>query len=331
MNLINFILSLSIANSNYTDRIKKFNFNNVCSSLSAKLIKDKLNVTETKKIEFSDANSNYTNKIKKFDFNSICGNLSIKLMKDKLNVIKTEKIEFSSIRPYEFDCVWSLGMHCRPAHYIEKYNLRYQAAPFDWMMKYSLQEVIYQIKTGFKNFFSEIEDITPKNSKASHRIVKDKNGQTVSRHHFPKKVSAEEHKKTFRDTMIKRAKKVDNIIRHSKSVCFIREDESNNLSDVIDFGRQISQMYKNLDNIVIFYIIDSKEENLKKATKITFDNVTIISVHINDVLVNKNRKKYKNWKGNPDKWKNYVMKFISTSENFRRNFLVASLSKIIKT
>lgn len=282
-------------------------------------------------LSLSIANSNHVNKVTNFNLSDRYNNFLIKSIENNLDIIKTENVKFSDIHPYEFDCVWSLGMHCRPAHYIQLYGLRFQAAPFDWMDKTSLKEIINQKKTNFENFFSEIEDITPKNSKLDHRMIKDKKGKTVAMHHFPKNISPEKYKKTFRDMMIKRANKVDKIMKNSKSVGFIREDESNNLSDVIDFGKQISQMYKNLDNIVIFYIINSKDENLKNATKTTFDNVTIISVKLNDVPLDKNGKEYKSWKGNPNKWKNYVMKFISPSEKLKRDIVEASLNKVVKT
>lgn len=282
-------------------------------------------------LSLSIVNSNHVNKTTSFNLSNRYNNFVIELMKDKLNVIKTKKIKFSDIRPYEFDCVWSLGMHCRPAHYIQLYGLRFQAAPFDWMDKTSLKEIINQKKTNFENFFSEIEDITPKNSKSEHRKILDKKGKTVAMHHFPKSISAENYKKTFHDMMVKRANEVDEIMKNSKNVGFIREDEFYNLDNVIEFGKQISQIYKNLDNIVIFYIINSKEENLKKATKTIFDNVTIISIKLNDVSTVKNGKEYKSWKGNPDKWKNYVMKFISPSEKLKRDIVEASLNKLVKT
>lgn len=271
-------------------------------------------------------NSNSDNKIQKLNFDNISNDFLIKLTKNNSNIIKTEKIKFSDMHPYELDCVWSLGMHCRPAHYIEKYNLRFQAAPFDWMIGYSLQEVIKQIKTGFKDFFSEIEDETQKNDSTNHRSVRDKNGNTLSIHHFPKNISAENYKKTFRDMMIKRANKLDNIIKNSKNIGFIYESKKENLDEIVDFGKQISQIYKNLDNIIIFHIINSKDEDLKEVVKTTFDKVTIISIKLNDV----NKKDRKDWKGNPYKWHNYVMKFISSSKIFEQNVVKSKLSRIIK-
>ena len=272
-------------------------------------------------------NSNFIDAIKKVNFTNKYNNFTIKLIKSELNIIKTEKIKFSKINPYEFDSVWSIGMHCRPAYYIEKYNLRFQAAPFDWMMKYSLQEIINQIKSKFENFFSNIEDITPKNSKSDHRMVKDKIGKTVSIHHFPRNVSAENYKKTFRNMMIKRPNRMDSIIKSSKNIGFIYENKVNNLNEIINFGKQISQIYKNLDNVVIFHIINSKDENLKEAEKTISDKVTVISIKLNDVPLDKNGREYESWKGNPDKWKNYVMKFIFPSKTLKQNIFDSLLNK----
>lgn len=73
-------------------------------------------------LSLSIANSNHVNKVTNFNLSNRYNNFVIELMKDNLDVVKSKKVKFSDICPYEFDCVWSLGMHCRPAHYIEKYN-----------------------------------------------------------------------------------------------------------------------------------------------------------------------------------------------------------------
>ena len=205
------------------------------------------------------------------------------------------------------DCVFSIGKNCRPAHYLNEFNLRFQASPFDWMMKYSLDEVINQMRNNYNSFFEEIEDLTGKNSKSAYRVVDDKNGRTRSLHHFPMKKSAKEHLPIFRSMMQERGKKVDSILNGAASIGFLYESDNDNSDALIEFGTKINELYPK-KKVTIFNIVNAVPSDEASEgscdLKNVNENLTIIKIQFNDNLFDKEGNKL--WKGNKEKWHKYV-------------------------
>ena len=227
------------------------------------------------------------------------------------NIIKGDK--------FPVDCIFSIGTHCRPAHYLRKHGFRFQAAPFDWMMKYSLDEVAKQFKSKFKYFFANIEDITEEDQPSTHRTVRDLVGSTVSIHHFPKDVPANEYLATFRETMIRRAEKVDQIIEDSNCVGFLYESNFDDSDKIMRFGEEIKKLYPN-KQIIIFNIVDSKENipTCLYSVNSTIENLTIVKIEFNDVPDDKNLNENDNWQGNASKWEKYVLPHIVASDKLKQ-------------
>ena len=80
------------------------------------------------------------------------------------------------------DCIFSVGPACRPAQWLRKTHKRFQAAPFDWMMKYSLDTVTHCFKNKFSDFFSDVE--ATGEIIGNERVVRDKKNNIVSMHHL---------------------------------------------------------------------------------------------------------------------------------------------------
>ena len=232
------------------------------------------------------------------------------------------KKEVTKFDKFPVDCIFSIGTHCRPAHYLEKYKLRFQASPFDWMMKYSLDEVINQLKNKFVHFFEDIEDITPENSKSAHRTVRDKIGKTVSIHHFPMDISAEDYLKTFRETMIRRGEKIDQIIRNSQHIGFVYENNFDNSDKIIEFGKEIDELYPN-KQVVIFNIINLKEKipTCLYSVNHVSENLIEVKIQFRDVPVDKDGNEYDSWRGNESKWVKYVLDHIIASNKLNQRLL----------
>lgn len=217
----------------------------------------------------------------------------------------TEKKELPH---FKVDCVFSLGKHCRPAHHIDKHGMRFQAAPFDWMMSYSLDEVLKQIESKFKHFFDNIEEVPDDRKNPEHKIVKDKDGNTISMHHFPLDKDIKDYKKEFSSIMQKRFKKVDSIIKKSDSVAFICE-RNISFDELFDFAKKFSKIYEKdgkKKKIVIFNIVDSDFglEKFKYEMQ-SCENIDIVQFYFCD--------KSENWKGNYKHW-NTVMSFIKLTD-----------------
>ena len=240
---------------------------------------------------------------------------------NKLKINSEKKV--NKFNKFPVDCIFSIGTHCRPAHYLQKYNLRFQASPFDWMMKYSLDEVINQLRNKFAHFFEDIKYITPESSMENpefeHRFVKDKVGNTVSMHHFPKDKSAEDYLPTFRETMIRRGKKVDQIIKDSNRIGFLYENNFDNSSKIIEFGKKFNKLYPN-KQVIIFNIVNLKEKiptclySVNNVSK----NLTVVTIQFHDVPVNKNGDEYASWIGNESKWNRYVLPHIVASDKLNQ-------------
>ena len=236
---------------------------------------------------------------------------------------KSYEIQINKSNKFPVDCIFSIGRSCRPAHYLRTYNLRFQAAPFDWMMKYSLDEVINQLENKFAHFFEDIEDITKENSKGDskfeHRFVKDKIGNTVSMHHFPKDISAEDYLPTFRETMIRRGERVDQIIKDSSRIGFLYWNDFDNFSKIVEFGKKFNKLYPN-KQVVIFNIVNLKEKIptcLYSVNNIS-KNLTVVTIQFHDVPINKNGEEYNSWKGNESKWDKYVLPRIVASDKLKQ-------------
>lgn len=235
------------------------------------------------------------------------------------NFKKSYEKKVNKFNKFPVDCIFSIGIDCRPAHYLQKYNLRFQASPFDWMMKYSLDEVINQLRNKFAHFFEDIKDITKDNSKFEHRFVKDKVGNTMSMHHFPKDKSAEDYLPTFRETMIRRGKKVDQIIKDSNRIGFLYENDFDNYSKIVEFGKKFNKLYPN-KQVVIFNIVNLKEKvptclySVNNVSK----NLTVVTIQFHDVPVDKNGKEYESWRGNESKWNRYVLPRIVVSDKLNQ-------------
>ena len=58
----------------------------------------------------------------------------------------------------KYDIFLSGGPACRPAYYLQKYELRKSAHPLDWQI-YNLETEIHLYKTKFNDFFEEYKDL----------------------------------------------------------------------------------------------------------------------------------------------------------------------------
>ena len=53
----------------------------------------------------------------------------------------------------DYDCVYSLGMDCRPRHTLRKLDLKSRRGPFDWIAGRSVAALIEALETGCKKVF----------------------------------------------------------------------------------------------------------------------------------------------------------------------------------
>ena len=232
------------------------------------------------------------------------------------------------------DCIFSVGPACRPAQWLRKTHKRFQSAPLDWMMKYSLGTAMHCFKNRCADFFEDVRatgEIIGEN-----RVVVDKKNGIVSMHHFSKNASAEEGKWGFRDKMLRRARKVDQIFKNSRSIILIANRQKDSLDDFKRFVNDFSKLYPDR-NIALINIHSNNSNTVTKET--LYEGIAATSEKKSKKTKSgvKNRKQNKNkrkklrviqynfndssssWEGNPSGWM-YVMNDIElTDKNFDKN------------
>ncbi len=210
----------------------------------------------------------------------------------------------------EVDCIFSVGSACRPAQYLREHGFRFQAAPLDWMMKYSLETVSHLIETKFTAFFEKIEKI-PNEICGNHIAVKDTKNEITSVHHFKKDNCLEEEHKKFREMMLGRANKVDEIFKKSDSIGLICNRQKTTLKEFKRFIRKFSKVYPkkkitlinirsdDVEGMVQNVLFESKNKNLKILEFVFLESDA-------------------KWTGNADAWKE-VMSSIKLRKKIFKN------------
>ncbi len=209
------------------------------------------------------------------------------------SIPETEKITLN--------CIFPLGEACRPSYHLQKNGLRFQAAPLDWMMKYSLKTALNLFETRFSNFFVNIKDV-PNKFVNNCRVVNDVQNNVQCVHHFDKKVSLKEGQQKFRETMLRRAKKVDNIFKNSQSIGFICNRPKESCESLLNFACGFEKIYPG-KQITLINVIDKNVEDISKQIIYEKENIKIIQYTFCDVPLEPDNQKHPTWKGDPQKWK----------------------------
>ena len=222
------------------------------------------------------------------------------------------------------DIFISLGPACREAHYLRDENLRLASFPLDWMLDYSLETVIHLFKTGFSDFFTDIEEGEYIRKNNNYCIIDTKNHIT-SLHHFSRKMSIQDAKKAFHTTMQKRYKHLDDYLKQAETICFIcNRIYADSCSDeLVNFLKEFDKIYPNktvtLVNINKKDISDIKIAKRQVAPNLLIKEYTFKDIHINGDNPEIN---YDRWRGNEKIWRQLVkkMKLTNKFKSMKRTF-----------
>ncbi len=233
------------------------------------------------------------------------------------NTSAVEKFSSSNVDENKFECeancVLSIGQNCKSAYHIQRCGKRFQASPLDWMRDYSLDTALHLFKTKFLDFFDEVQEIGvyynyEKNIYEKH--VKDTKNEILSVHHFSAyKPLNEEHKK-FREIMLNRASKIDNILNDSDSIALLYSHECMDSKfpedgKLTEFLKEFSKIYANKKIFLIVTKIDTVND-IEKKVLFEEHNLKIIKFTFRDCG--------SNWTGDHDAW-DQVMKNIKLVKN----------------
>lgn len=213
---------------------------------------------------------------------------------------------------YSVDCIFSLGSACRPAAWIKKSGMRYQASPLDWMTGYSLDTVIKLFETKFEDFFEEIEEI-PGKFCGGCKYVRDKKNKIMSIHHFGKNSPLKVEQEKFRKMMLCRANKVDKILNESNTIGLICNRSNVTPAEFMEFVERFEKIYKN-KKIVLINIFNENIKEMKKSILFEDDKSTIIQFTFSDKKCIEDKDEFPTWMGNAKKWR-AVMNTIELKDN----------------
>jgi hypothetical protein len=228
---------------------------------------------------------------------------------------------------YNADIIISLGIACRPAQNLKDAKLRYISSPFDWMMSYSLDTVLYLFKNKFTSFFKNISvDKTKIKPEYSHKWVNDDVNKIVSIHHFRWEEDIGDELELFRLKMQQRYRYLNFAMKISRKIIFISNRDIN-IKTARNFLKNIYKIYRK--KITYINIINTNSRIQKEINEIKINNnLKYIEIKINDIHPDGSDKKTNNafWLGNVDEWKNLMNKISLT----RYSVIIFTLIKIMK-
>lgn len=203
----------------------------------------------------------------------------------------------------EFDVVFSLGPHCRPAYYLQLCGLRTLAYPLDWQ-GCSIESALHLYETNFNDFFVQYKDLSKLKTNCIEeglRYVVDVKNNIISMHHIKYNMPLDEAVSAFKKIMIKRYNRRDKNLNKANSILIVC-NYNKKLSTLIQFLIRFSKIYKNKKITLIN--IHSRKNGKNRHVHIINDNLSIIEYFFNDINKDGMDPKYnKNfWLGNEEKW-----------------------------
>ena len=198
------------------------------------------------------------------------------------------------------DFIISLGADCKPAYHLKRNNLRIVANPFDWMMCYTLTNVIDIINTRFKTFFIDIHEDTTRKTRNGCRYIIDKKNNFVSMHHFKKNLDVASQYDAFYDKMKFRFYRMLEYINNSENVMFIC-NRNEDISNFVKFLKSISEIFDKKYLFINTRHHDDKSAIAKRTYNIS-KKIDIIEYFFYDVHKKGSAGHSDYWMGNLDNW-----------------------------
>ena len=226
---------------------------------------------------------------------------------------KEKHFDFNKIENINVDIVIGLGPTCRAAAALKRNNLRIFSSPLDWMLNYSLSDVITLLKEKGKNFFSDCSEAKEYSSEHNTGIIDNRNGM-ISMHDYPKDRPIDKAGKYFSKKYKYKFKKLDKLLKRAKSICIVTNREIF-IDEFQNFIKEFVQLYK-FKQIYFINIFDTQTQ--QKSLEIYYDNNVTYYICNFDDAHEFGREKAQNpyfWLGNVREWDN-ILKKISVNKDF---------------
>ena len=215
------------------------------------------------------------------------------------------KIDFDKIENIEVDCIVGFGAACRIASSLKRNKLRLYSNPFDWQMRYSLEQVIKLLKNKGKTFYNNCSENESFASGNTTGIV-DESGM-VSMHDYTRGLPIEKAPKFFSMKYKNRFKNLDKFLRRAKKILILTY-RNMNIESMEDFVNKFSKIYK-YEHLYFIDIYDTNNIDKEFIEVLKKDRVTFIRYCFNDAHPN-GRDKTTNpafWLHKIKKWKKNIL------------------------
>ena len=227
------------------------------------------------------------------------------------------KINFDEIETINVNCIISLGSSCRGAETLKRNHKQNVLNPFNWLGKYSLDNVISLLKNKGKGFFEDYS-FSPKDNTETTLAIIDNNTGIRSKHDFKKNLPNDLNYMMFRQKYDKKFKILDKILKDAEYICIITYRQMT-IEEIESFIKKFSELY-NFKHLYYINICDDKNEKFIKHKK---NNFTLFQYFFNDEHIN-GRDRVVNpdfWKGNIEYWDKIVSK-INLNKDFYKKYII---------
>lgn len=174
----------------------------------------------------------------------------------------------------KIDCIISIGLTCRPAMNIQYNGLRFFSSPIDFMEVQSINVVFKLFENKFDDFFNDYKVDYNKVGANGMLWVDDIKNNTYSIHHFRKDIPIEESHRLFKETVSRRAHKMDSILRASKNIV-IASERNETTEELLYFTKRFLELYPNLHIELI---------NIRNDTSMTFSEINQELIYHDDKI-----------------------------------------------
>jgi len=208
-------------------------------------------------------------------------------------------------------------------------DLRVESYPLDWQMLYSLDTVIHLFKTGFNDFFVEIEEDYG-DAASNHRRIRDVANDITNIHHFSIDETIEKSQAMFLEKMKERFERLDEKLMKAEKLFFLC-NRKESIEDLQDFVIEFSRIYSHLEVKLLNVRNDSSissELYKNKIYKIN-DKLSVEECVFNDVFDSAMGEKF-DWRGNIKVWRAILKDyFIQDKYESMQVFKMKSASTVI--
>lgn len=216
-----------------------------------------------------DKNKSFVNKFIKFIINITAVFIPFRKTRHKFKNMmrnKTKKFEKNIMiikksfghHKHKYDLIIPLGDRCQVSFQMRQNFLQIHTYPFDWLRKGNINTIQNLFRNDFYGFL-DIDYLVPIERRPVNLVVYDKKTEFEFLHDFEHDTIEEDYKEVL-EKYRRRIKRLDNNIKHSRSVLFIYRNDTADKADILELYDILSSKYPKT-KMEILWIVAQKGQN----------------------------------------------------------------------